>query len=57
MTMEERKKVLILAFNLGLDSHIVNGPGISLRNLLVFFSKYNSNLSFEVFRITRQKQR
>tara|TARA_Y100000287_G_scaffold186136_1_gene192130 strand:+ start:5828 stop:6787 length:960 start_codon:yes stop_codon:yes gene_type:complete len=47
--MEERKKVLILAFNLGLDSHIVNGPGISLRNLLVFFSKYNSNLSFEVF--------
>ena len=47
--MGDSKKVVILAFNVGLAGFLVNGPGISLRNLLVFSRRFYPNVSFSVF--------
>jgi glycosyltransferase involved in cell wall biosynthesis len=43
------KKVVILAFNFGITGELVNGPGISLRNLLLFTKTFYPNISFSVF--------
>ena len=43
------KKVVILAFNFGISGEMVNGPGISLRNLLLFVKTFYPNISFSVF--------
>jgi len=49
ITEGHKKKVVILAFNLGVSGAVVNGPGISLRNLLLFLKKYSPDISFSVF--------
>ena len=47
--MADEKKVVILAFNLGIRGSFVNGPGVSLRNLLIFFKRFYPNISFSIF--------
>jgi glycosyltransferase involved in cell wall biosynthesis len=49
ITEGNNKKVVILAFNLGITGGLVNGPGISLRNLLLFVKTFYPNVSFSVF--------
>jgi len=49
ITKGNNKKVVILAFNLGISGEIVNGPGISLRNLLLFTRTFCPKISFSVF--------
>lgn len=47
--MEESSiKIVILAFNAGTSGLIVNGPGISLRNLIVFMNQYHPKVSFKL---------
>ena len=49
ITEGNSKKVVILAFNLGISGELVNGPGISLRNLLLFVKTLYPNVSFSIF--------
>lgn len=45
----EERKVVILAFNAGTSGLLVNGPGVSLRNLVIFMGKFYPNVSFSLF--------
>ena len=49
ITEGSSKKVVILAFNLGISGRLVNGPGISLRNLLLSVNAFYPNVSFSIF--------
>jgi len=44
-----KKKVVILAFNVGRSGELVNGPGISLRNLLFFLKTFYPKVSISIF--------
>ena len=41
--------IVLLAFNLGARGGLVNGPGISLRNLILFCKELAPNIKFSVF--------
>tara|TARA_B100001027_G_C16236033_1_gene317049 strand:- start:105 stop:1079 length:975 start_codon:yes stop_codon:yes gene_type:complete len=49
MITEDSKNIVILAFNVGYNCDIVNGPGISLMNLIKFCSIFAPNVRFSVF--------
>tara|TARA_A200000159_G_scaffold164855_1_gene196797 strand:+ start:3971 stop:4948 length:978 start_codon:yes stop_codon:yes gene_type:complete len=50
MTTEEPDvHIVILAFNAGTSGLVVNGPGISLRNLIIFMNRFYPNVSFSLF--------